>query len=202
MAATEQQFDGIGFMSFNNFGFSRTIAMAKEFADTIGRAAEGGRDFSFANSDNTRAILDTVFSFAEQAVATIGIDFTPTPSETERLIQIKYDSDRQRKTRLFTFDEDTLESTPEFIEACEGQGPDVSGLPGTHLTPVYFKIGLDEVPLDAREAAREAMNGIESISFGNEDELNALVNEICGWILGKQPSRRPSWQRERPLADH
>jgi hypothetical protein len=92
------------------------------------------------------------------------------------------------------FDDDTLDSTEDFTTACQGLGPSVSELPGTHLTPVYFKFGLEELPEEARGVARSAMGGIESASFGNEEELNALVDEVCDWILGKGPSRRPQEQ--------
>jgi hypothetical protein len=117
-----------------------------------------------------------------------------------RLIGLKYDEDRQAKTRLFVFDEDTLDSTEDFTSSCQGLGPEVSELPGTHLTPVYFKFGLDELPEEARGIASNAMGGINSASFGNEEELNAIVNEVCDWILGKKPSRRAEQPRLTGMA--
>jgi hypothetical protein len=104
---------------------------------------------------------------------------------------------------MFSFDDDTLENTEEFLQACDGPGPTVSGLPGTHLTPVYFKLELlenaDDLPEEAREAVLEAMGGLRSVSFGNEEQLNDLVDEVCGFILGKGPTRQAKWQQERPL---
>jgi hypothetical protein len=191
MAATEQTYDGIGFMSFNNFGFSQTIGMAKTFADQLQKNIGIGRGIR-------PEVLDQVFSFAEMAVGSIGLDFTPNPMETERLLTLKYNEEQQERTRLFVFDDDMLDSTENFVQACNGAGPDVSGLPGSHLTPVYFKLGLDELPDEVRGVAKEASGGLESASFGNEEELNALVTEVSGWILGKGPSRKPLWQTERP----
>ena len=181
MAATGQQFEGIGIMSFNNFGFSQTIGMAKQFAQTLQKNLR-----TSTNSD----VMDQIFSFAENIVSGIGIDFTPSSSEMERIISVKYDENQQRKTRLFVFDEDNLDSTPSFVRACQGEGPTVSHLPGTHLTPVYFKLGIDELPEEARDIAREATGGFESASFGNEEELNELVDEVSNWILGRPTSRR------------
>jgi Protein of unknown function (DUF1350) len=193
MAATDQPYDGVGFMSFNNFGFSQTIRMAKMFAEQI------QPNTSTANRPTSSAtLLDQVFSVAETIVGSIGVDFSPNPAETERLLTMKYDEDRQSKTRMFVFDDDTLDSTESFVDACQGSGPEVSGLPGTHLTPVYFRLGLEALPEETRDMAREATGGIESASFGNEEELNVLVEELSGWILGKGPSRKPAWQKERP----
>ena len=197
MAATDQEYEGIGFMSYNNFGFGRTISMAREFSNVIGDANDSNGD----SGSSTRRILDQVFDLAESAVSMIGLDFSPNPLEMDRLISLKFDQARQRKTRLFSFDDDTLETTQDFVMDCSGPGPTVSGLEGTHLTPVYFKVDLDEVddiPPEAREMAQEAMGGLKSFSFGNEEQLQALVQEVCDWILGKGPARPPKWQRELP----
>merc|ERR1711862_882741 len=118
-----------------------------------------------------------------------------------RLIQMKYNEDRQKKTRLFAFDDDNLQTTDAFIAACNGDGPEVSALQGKHLTPIYFRIGLDqldEIPEDARDMAREALGGFQSASFGIDEELDGLVDEVCGWILGKGPSRGKLEQNETP----
>lgn len=203
MAATDQEYDGVAFMSYNNFGFGRTIGMAREFADAIGASVAMGQAPPGFRKDGTRKILEQVFELAESAVSMIGIEFSPSPLEMNRLIRLKYPSRRQQTTRMFSFDDDSLENTEEFVQACDGPGPLVSGLPGTHLTPVFFKLDLlenaDDLPEDAREAVLEAMGGYRSVSFGNEEQLDALVDEVCGFILGKEPTRQARWQRERPL---
>jgi hypothetical protein len=201
MAATNQEYDRVGLISFNNFSFGKTIGMVRDFAAEI-RKSTGQQQRDAYTAGATSDLLNTVFDFAETAVSAIGIEYSPPPDAMERLIQMKYNEDRQAKTRLFTFDDDNLENTQDFVRACVGDGPFVSGLPGTHLTPVYFKLGLDEIaadiPDEAKEAAREAMGGFQSASFGNEEELNALVEEVCDWIKGKGPSRSPAWMRDRP----
>jgi hypothetical protein len=196
MAATQQEYAGVGLMSFNNFGFSKTIGMAREFAEQIRKNTTGGKkdkSDAFAQGGSSGSeILNSVFNFAETIVGTMGFDFSPSPDAMNRLIGMKYDEDRQAKTRLFVFDEDTLDSSEDFTSNCQGLGPEVSQLQGTHLTPVYFKFGLDELelPEEARGMASSAMGGVTSASFGNEEELNGIVTEVCDWILGKKPSRR------------
>ena len=193
LAATGQHFEGLGFLSYNNFGFGQTIGMAKVFAEQI-RANSSGK-----GSPMNKEVMDQVFSFAEMAIGTIGLDFTPNPKEMDRLLSLKFSDENQKKTRLFVFDDDTLDSSPGFVESCSGRGPEASALPGSHLTPVFFKLGLEELPEEARDLAREASGGFESASFGNEENLDALVDEVTKWILGMEPSRRPTWQRQTPL---
>jgi hypothetical protein len=204
VAATGQEFAGTGFMSFNNFGFSQTVGMARMFADQIGDFRSGGDAFSSRSKNMNpllnEEVLNNLFQFAETIVGVIGVDFSPNAQDTERLIQLRYDDAKQRKTRLFVFDEDNLDSSKEFLENCRGStvGPSASGLPGGHLAPVFFKLDwdaleLEDVPVDARDMAKEAMGGFQSASFGDEGNLDKLVDEVCGWILGKGPTRSPKW---------
>lgn len=114
----------------------------------------------------------------------------------ERLVSMKFEPTLQSKTRLFCFDEDDLDCSERLIECCEGLGPDTSGLPGTHLTPVYLKLGLDDLSSDLPDEAKQVASqvfGVQSASFGNEDELNSLVREITAWMSGRSPSRKPNW---------
>jgi hypothetical protein len=200
LGATGQEFDGIGLMSFNNFSFSQTISMARSFAEQL---RTNTRKDAFAKGPlENEEILNTVFSFAENIVKGIGVDFTPNAQETEQLIQMRYDDILQRKTRLFVFDEDNLDSSLEFMDNCSGgTGPSTSGLSGNHLAPVFFKLAVDEldlgdVPQDAQDMAKEAMGGFESASFGDEQVLNELVDEICNWIMGRPPKREPQWESQ------
>ena len=202
LAATGQKFDGIGFMSFNNFSFSKTVSMARVFAEEIG-ASRTGVDFSDMKTPfgGGSDVLDTLFGVAENVMGAMGIDFSPNSQDTNRLIQLKYDEEMQSKTRLFIFDNDELDCSNEFLENCQTSGdstkPTASGLPGTHLAPVYFKFVLDDIddiPDEAREMAGEAMGGFQSASFGDEADLNNLVDEVCGWILGEGPTRNPTWR--------
>ena len=200
ISATKEAYDGMGWISFNNFGFGQTIGMAKDFAEEIRNGVMGSNDPTrTVEGSSTDEIFNQVFNFAETVFSAMDIDFAPNPVQMEQLIGMKYQPDWQRKTRLFTFDQDKLQNTEDF---CAQASVDVSELPGTHLTPVYFALGIDQIPdEEAQNMARDAMGGLEKASFGNEEELNTLVNEVASWILGKGPSQRPAWQRERPLLE-
>lgn len=203
MGATGQQFEGIGFMSFNNFSFGQTISMARMFAEQIRKNTNAGDPFAsspFGKSPiDNEEILNGLFAFAENIVGVIGVDFTPNAADTERLIQLRFDDGLQQKTRLFVFDEDNLDNSKEFVQSCSGgRGPSSSGLPGGHLAPVFFKLGVDDLdladlPPEAKEMATDAMGGFRSASFGNEADLEELVDEVCNWILGRPPKRGPRW---------
>ena len=190
MAATGQEFDGIGFICYNNFGFANTISMVREFAEEI----QKGTKFGNSRRGMDSGTLNSLFALAENVLGSLKFDFTPSPAETERVISLKYDPERQGKTRLFVFDDDNLDSSASFLQACsnERQTATVSALPGNHLTPVYFKLGLDSLPEEARSMASDSLGGFQNVSFGNIDELSALVDEVYGFILGKEPSRQPS----------
>lgn len=185
MAATGQEFEGIGFISFNNFGFANTINMVRQFADEIQKSTK----FSSPGRIDSKA-LNTFFNMAENLMGSLNIDFTPSPSETERVISLKYEPERQRKTRLFVFDNDNMDSSESFLGACRinEKGPGVSRLPGNHMTPVFFQLGLDNLPEEARYMAGDTLGDFQNVSFGNVDDLNSLVDEVCGFILGKESS--------------
>jgi len=115
LGATGQNYNGIGLISFNNFSFGRTISMVKEFASQLQETTSPG---GFSNMGDNSAILNTVFSFAENLVTGMGVDFTPSPADTERLIQLRYNKDLQAKTRMFVMDEDNLDSSEQFVNLC------------------------------------------------------------------------------------
>ena len=73
---------------------------------------------------------------------------------------------------------------------------------GSTPPPVFLQLKLDdymtELPEEARQMASQAMDGFQGASFGNEEELNTLVDEICAFVLGKPPSRQPG-KTEIPL---
>ncbi len=194
----------MGWISFNNISFRQTLEIPSRFSEELRSSSRSAIDdqrkapFKKGEED----VLKTIFNIAETVVSAIGLDFSPNAVATERLISLKFGQDFQRKTRLFVFDDDQMDNSREFVKSClaggEGQSsPSVSGLPGGHLTPVYFKLGVDDLPEETRAVAREALGGWQSASFGNEEELNALVKEVCDWMLGKPPSRPARWQQEQ-----
>mmetsp|Transcript_13148 Transcript_13148/g.18608 ORF Transcript_13148/g.18608 Transcript_13148/m.18608 type:complete len:478 (+) Transcript_13148:147-1580(+) len=218
LAATQQQFDGIGYMSFNNFGFASTIGMARSFATELRKDNDlfGGMG---VGQEQQEMMVNTILNFAEAAVGAIGVEFTPNPQDMERLIQLKYkqsssssstDNNYCEKTRLFVFDDDSLDNSFDFYNICGDDDDDnndsgkvsVSWLTGTHLTPVYFKFDLSEITKDVgipNEMAYQAVGGFQGASFGNRDELGGLVDEVCNWIVGKPPTHEPpsNWGQEQ-----
>mmetsp|Transcript_26903 Transcript_26903/g.39338 ORF Transcript_26903/g.39338 Transcript_26903/m.39338 type:complete len:383 (-) Transcript_26903:84-1232(-) len=214
-AVSAEELAGVGFMSFNNFGFKNTITMAKSFAQELrnDRVKKAGVDTASVSDDmsgggDNNAMFDMLFNLAEVAVGAVGVEFTPSPDDTKRILSLKYDAKLQLKTRLFVFD-DELDSSLDIIDSCtagssssDDDGSDgltSSGLRGSHLTPVFLKFGLEDLdlPEEAREMAGQVAGGFENASFGDEEYLNEAVDEVCGWILGREPSRRPSWSKQR-----
>jgi|NOAtaT_6_FD_contig_61_1693001_length_1398_multi_2_in_0_out_0_1 hypothetical protein len=169
---------GIGFVSFNNYGLSQSVSMAKSFASSLNGEAQ-----KKPSNDETQ-IMDIFFNFVEQAAQGIGFDFSPNPVETERMIRLKFTNELQEKCRVFQFDQDELDCTQQFIRCCPNAS--VSTLPGTHLTPVYLQFGVNDLPENTQTLAQQ-MTDYQSASFGNEEQLDLLVDEVCSWMKGEPP---------------
>lgn len=199
VAATAQQFQGMGFISYNNFGFGQTIQMARSFAEQLrGNYFGGNTNLDSNTMGKSQEAFDMIFGFAETFLGAVGLDFSPSAKDTERLVTMKFNEDLQQKARLFVFDDDTLDNSEQFAQCCDGRGPKTSGLPGNHLSPVYLKLGLEDLPEETREFseyAKEYAGGFESASFGDELQMQALVEEVSNWVLGKAPSRPAHWER-------
>ena len=189
LAATglSESFAGVGFLAYNNFSFARTITMARSFAQEL----RGGTSMGNVNPE----MINSLFDFAEMAVGAVGLEFSPTPQDTERLIQLRYNENLQQKTRVFRFGSDQLDSSDEFRSACGSFGSndseeeeqsnnnnnnssnndiDVSSLEGGHLTPVFFK-------WDANDLANDAMGGFaDTVS---QENLN-MAKEAMGGFQG------------------
>ena len=120
---------GLGFVSYNNFGFAETITMARSFAKEM----EVGGSFGPGNP-----AFDTLFDLAGMAVNAVGLEFTPSPMDMDKILQTKFDGDEEvlKKIRMFSFDDDDLDSTKRFLDCFEESAgvTQVSHLPGTHLT--------------------------------------------------------------------
>ena len=120
---------GLGFVSYNNFGFAETISMARSFAKEM----EVGGSFGPGNP-----AFDTLFDLAGMAVSVVGLEFTPSPMDMDKILRTKFDGDEEvlKKIRMFSFDDDDLDSTKRFLDCFEESAgvTQVSHLPGTHLT--------------------------------------------------------------------
>jgi len=188
---------GVGLISYNNFGFIETTKQVKSFTDSLDERTK--QVFGLNNGSQQAEVLEKLLDLAEKAVTTIGVEFSPPPSGTERIINSKYDQELLRKTRLFVFDDDDLDSSKAFVEASMKPSElSISGLPGSHLAPVYINLSLNdlEVSQQASKLAENATGNVKSISYGDEEYLISLVDEVCGWINGCHPKRGPSWQYE------
>ena len=125
-----EELAGAGFISYNNFGFAETIKMARSFAKEM-QVGTGSSGFGTASA----LPFDAIFDLASTAVTAIGLEFTPSPDDTDRIVTTKFDEEVLRKTRLFQFEDDDLDSTKRFVECFDADtAPSVSHLPGTHLT--------------------------------------------------------------------
>jgi len=176
-----EELAGLGFVSFNNFGFAETITMARSFAKEMQLGGGGPAPF------------DALFDLASMAIGAVGLEFTPSPEDLDRIVKTKFNEVVLKKIRLFKFDDDDLDSSTRFLSCFDDEGeddgkPSVSKLPGTHLTPVFLKLGVDDLPEEAREMAGAVTGGFQNASFGNEEVLNTLVEEVSDWMLGKSPS--------------
>ena len=55
---------------------------------------------------------------------------------------------------------------------------------------MYLKLGLDDLPEEVKGVASQATGGFQNASFGNEETLDLLVEEVSDWMLGKGPNDR------------
>jgi hypothetical protein len=81
--------------------------------------------------------FDAFMDLAEMAVGAVGLEFSPSPVDTSRIVESKFDGKVVSKTRIFVFDDDDLDSSEGFVGCCEeesGATPSVSNLLGMHLT--------------------------------------------------------------------
>jgi hypothetical protein len=61
---------------------------------------------------------------------------------------------------------------------------------------VYLKLGLEDLPDEARDMASAVTGGFQQASFGNEDALDMLIDEVYNWMIGKGPSDRRVYQKQ------
>lgn len=179
-----EELSGAGFISYNNFGFAETIRMSRSFAKELNVGGFGsGSSMPF----------DALIDLAEMAVSAVGLEFTPSPNEMDRILTTKFDEETLKKTRMFVFDDDDLDSSKRFLQCFDDENvvePSVSNLPGTHLTPVYLKLGVDDLPDEAKGMASQVTGGFQNVSYGNEESLDLLVDEVYNWMIGREPSDR------------
>lgn len=91
--------------------------------------------------------------FVEQFPTAFSVEFTPSPAQTDRLIQLNY---QVRRNLLIQFRNDEIDQTPSLQTILNGRFPDMVSfcrLPGNHLTPlgqdIKWQVGDSYSPIDA-----------------------------------------------------
>jgi len=107
---------GLGCISYNNFAFAETITMGRSFAQELNVGSPIG-GFGPGNP-----AFDTLFDLAGMAVSAVGLEFTPSPSDMNKIIESKFANNEEvlKKIRMFSFDDDDLDSTKSFVK-CFGE---------------------------------------------------------------------------------
>jgi len=178
-------------MAFNNFGVQDQVKLLRETVN----AFQGGGGVQGAAADR---LWETVLGPVVGRVAQLsGFEFKPGPEELLDLASTQYG--RAGRTRAFRFAGDTLDCSEELLEALEERDSivevraDSSVLEGGHLTPVV--ISLKDVSQAAGNASgpvgqvagrmgERFGSGSGSFRFGNEAELEALLDELVAWAKG------------------
>lgn len=108
---------------------------------------------NFAAREAVPLVEQVAAMFTQFAVPPPNLEFTPSPAETNAIIEAGY---RVRRNLLVQFTNDTLDQTREMAAVLEGRFPGLVArqtLSGTHLTPlgpdVRWQAGRSFSPLDA-----------------------------------------------------
>jgi hypothetical protein len=130
-------------ISFNNYPAKRSIPMVEQFSQFSKLTAQ----FASQLSSQFNSPLPPQFA------AAFDVEFTPSPTETNRLIAESYQVPRNL---LIKFTNDDIDQTRSLDQALQPRFPEltvVKILKGTHLTPlgqdVNWQAGKEFTPFDA-----------------------------------------------------
>lgn len=79
---------------------------------------------------------------------------------------------------VFRFDDDRLDSAASLQRSCDDaydpQPLQVTDLPGSHITPVFLALGLDDLDFDDgfKDMANQLSDGFRAASFSSEKDLD------------------------------
>ena len=156
-----EELSGMGFISFNNFGFAETITMARSFAKEmeLGGGFQGGGPAPF----------DALFDLAGMAIGAVGLEFTPSPDDLDRIVTSKLNDDEvSKKIRLFKFDDDDNRRPGWKFAEYEAKG-----------VPVRLAMGPRDLENGKIEVARRDLKTKEIVNFeGCESMIQTLLEEI------------------------
>ncbi|MBE9004456.1 DUF1350 family protein [Fortiea sp. LEGE XX443] len=103
-------------------------------------------------SFNNYAARDAI-PLVEQLNSTLAIEFTPSPLETNKIVQESY---KVRRNLLIKFNNDTLDQSAVLTKILQQRFPEmvtIQTLPGTHTTPlgqdIKWQTGTSFTPFDA-----------------------------------------------------
>jgi hypothetical protein len=123
--------------------------------------------------------LNRAIPFADQlnVTATLNVEFTPSPRETQALVAKDY---KIRRNLLIQFTNDTIDQTADLNGVLQARFPHMTALltlPGTHLTPlsqeVQWQSGEVFTPFDAIG---------QWLKQETSRDLNRLKQEILRWL--------------------
>lgn len=175
------------FIAFNNATAADSVKLLEKFAREVlkkrAETASGGDKTMNDAFDNFTRNLPNLTKLAERAASAVGLDFTPSPSETMEATRRRFESP---KVRLVKFENDDLDQNADLEEALnnryknlvQGDAPVSSiTLEGTHLTPVFFKFdGAGLSPMFAK---------LGGVKVGDEEQVARLAEDGVKWITGR-----------------
>mmetsp|Transcript_18893 Transcript_18893/g.34207 ORF Transcript_18893/g.34207 Transcript_18893/m.34207 type:complete len:152 (+) Transcript_18893:869-1324(+) len=125
---------------------------------------------------------------AKTAIEASGLEFYPSPAVTEAFVA---DSELEN-VAVFRFNDDDLDQSQTFFDAAGNERVGFeTELEGQHLSPIYIKLSAEKV---AENIPDEALNtpaapffenlksSKEAFIVGDEPTLDALVDELAGWM--------------------
>jgi len=177
------------FVAFNNATAADSVRLLEKFARELLRKRNEATGANTAGAsdpfDTFFKNLPTITALAERAAAAAGLDFTPSPQETMDGARRRFVSS---KVRLVSFTDDDLDQNDQLAEAlikryevtlgcAPGTAPVTTcELPGTHLTPVYFKFD--------GTALSPALGQLGGLSLGDAEAVKKLSEDGVKWLKG------------------
>lgn len=174
------------FIAFNNATAADSVRLLEKFARELlkkrAEAASGGDTSANEAFDGFIRNLPNLTALAERAAAAAGLAFTPSPEETMDGAKRRFNSPR---VKLVSFSDDDLDQNDELAVALRkryemtvrGSAPVFEKeLPGTHLTPVYFKFDGSKLS--------PAFGKLGGLSVGDEEAVKALAEEGVRFLKG------------------
>jgi len=174
------------FLAFNNATAADSVRLLEKFAREIlkkrAETAAGGDRAANDAFDGFMRNLPSLTALAERAATAAGLAFTPSPEETLEDARRQFASP---KVRFVSFGDDDLDQNDELAAALRRryevtlQGPapvSIAKMPGTHLTPVFFKFDGAKV-----SPAFAQMGGL---SVGDEEAVKKLAEESVRFLKG------------------